>query len=163
MRLTRWMVVVAVSIFTLAFALTARAQTRKPGLWKVTSTMTWQKSPFPSGASPMSTPHTNEICVTQQQIDKYGTVPPQVRGECQITNVLKSSNGMTADIECSGHMQGKGHVQASWTEENHSTSTVHFEGVMQMGPEPKPFEWTVQSTAIFESSDCGSVKPFDTK
>lgn len=163
MRLPRPIGFAAISFLALTFALTASAQARKPGLWKVTSTMTWQESPFPSGVNPANTPHTTEICVTQQQIDKYGTFPPHLNGQCQITNVLKSSDSMSADIECSGNMQGKGHVQASWSEENRSTSTVHFEGVMQMGPEPKPFQWTIQSTAIFESSDCGSVKPFDTK
>ena len=32
-----------------AMAAVAGAQSRKPGLWEMTTTMTWQKSPFPEG------------------------------------------------------------------------------------------------------------------
>ena len=57
-----------------ALALTASAQmNRKPGLWEMTSTMTWQQSPMPPG---MQMPagannpfgggaHTSQVCVTQ--------------------------------------------------------------------------------------------------
>lgn len=159
MRFPRSVGFAAVSVLALTFTLIAWAQTRKAGLWKVTSTMTWQQSPFPNGISPMGGPRASEICVTQAQIDKYGTVPPQTRGDCQVTNITKSAHGMTAEMECSGRMQGKGTVEASWTDDTHSTSKLHFTGEMQMGPNSKPFEWTIESSSVFEGSDCGSVKP----
>lgn len=161
MRFPRSFVVAALCV--LALTLIAFAQTRKAGLYQVTSTMTWQQSPFP-GMNPMGNgPHVTKIRVTQEQIDKYGTVPPQAHGDCRLTDINKTAHGMTADLVCSGHMQGKGTVQAAWTDDSHSTSKVHFTGEMQMGPSSKPFEWTVESSSVYEGSDCGSVKPLSTE
>jgi Protein of unknown function (DUF3617) len=146
-------------------ALASRAQSRKAGLWEVTSNMTWQQSPFPAGMSggPNSPfgggTHTNSVCITQEQIDKFGAPPPQMRGDCQVANVAKSATGMTAEITCSGSMTGNGTVVASWTDEDHTISKVHFTGTLQAGPSPKPVEWTVDSTSVFKSADCGNVKP----
>ncbi len=88
----------------LGIGTTAQAQSRKAGLWEVTSNMTWQQSPFPSGMSaPAGSPfgggaHTNSVCVTQEQIDKFGAPAPQTRGDCQVTNVSKQATGMTAEM-----------------------------------------------------------------
>ncbi len=138
----------------------AWAQSRKPGLWEVTATMTWQQSPFPSGMGPTGgQAHTTQICVTQEQIDKFGTVPPQTRSNCQITNVVKKPDGMTADMVCTGPMGGKGNIEASWTDDSHTTGKVHFLGEMQMGPNSRPIEWTVESSSVYKGPDCGDVKP----
>jgi hypothetical protein len=152
----------------IALAIYAWAQGMKAGLWETTSTMTWQKSPFqamnaPAGAAPNSPfgggTHTAQVCVTQEQIDKFGTVPPQTNHGCEVTNVSKTSGGMTADLTCNGPMGGTGTVRATFTDSTHTTSQVHFTGSMQMGPNPLPVEWTVDSTSVYKGSDCGSVKP----
>ncbi len=152
----------------LAVSMLAWAQGRKAGLWAVTTTMTWQQSPFqgmnlPAGAMANSPfgggSHTTEVCVTQEQIDKFGTVPPQTNRGCQVTNVKVASGGMTADLTCSGPMSGSGTVKATWTDASHSASHVHFTGTMQMGPNPQPVEWTVDSTSEYKGADCGSVRP----
>lgn len=154
---------VLVGVWGLALGMLASAQGRKPGLWEVTANMTWQQSPFPGGMGPMGGgAHTTQVCVTQEQIDKFGTVPPQARGNCQVTNVVKKANGMTGEMVCSGPMSGKGDIQASWNDDSHATSKIHFSGAMQMGPNPKPIEWTVESTSVFKGADCGSVKPLQT-
>jgi hypothetical protein len=136
------------------------AQARKAGLWEVTTTQTWQQSPFPAGMpNPMGNgPRTLQVCVTQQQIDKYGAIPPQVRN-CQVTNVNKKSDGMSAEVECTGAMSGKGTVEATWIDSEHAKSKVHFTGEMRLGPNTKPVEWTVEANSVFKSADCGSVKP----
>ena len=163
MRIPRFAIAVGAAV--LALSLFAWAQSRKPGLYEITSNMTWQQSPYPAGMPGMQGgpfgggSHTTQVCVTQEQIDKYGTVPPQSHGECQVTNILKKPNGMTAEMVCTGHMAGKGTIEASWTDDTHSTSKVHFMGAMQMGPNSKPFEWTVESTSAFKGADCGNVKP----
>ena len=90
MRKTRvWMML---GCCLLALTVLAWAQSnRKPGLWEVTSTMTWQQSPMPPGmqAPPGSPfgggPRTTQVCVTQAQIDKFGGPAPQTRGDCQVT------------------------------------------------------------------------------
>jgi Protein of unknown function (DUF3617) len=152
------------SAFGLALATLAGAQNRKAGLWEVTSTMTWQQSPFPSGMGHMGAgPHTTDVCVTQEQIDKYGTVPPQTRGSCQMTDIVKKDHGMSADMVCTGPMGGKGNLEATWTDDSHSTAKLHFLGAMKMGAESKPIEWTVDTSSVYKGPDCGDVKPIQTK
>ncbi len=156
---------IVVSCCAVAVAVAALAQNhRKPGLWEVTSRMNWVKSPFPENmqnmASTMSAPRTSSICVTQEMIDKYGgPLPPSRNNDCQAQNVKMSANGMTADWICNGSMKGTGTVESSWTDEDHVTSKVHFTGTMQMGPQAKDVEMTIDSTSIYKGADCGSVKP----
>lgn len=168
MRISRFSLVAGAAVAVLSLFAYAQSHKPKPGLYEVTSNMTWQQSPFPAGMPAMPAghnpfgggPHTTQVCVTQEQIDKYGNVPPQTGGECQITNIQKNADGMTAEMVCTGHMQGKGTVESKWTGEASSTSKVHFAGNMQMGPNSKPVEWTVESTSVYKGADCGSVKPF---
>jgi hypothetical protein len=137
------------------------AQARKPGLWEMTVTQTWQQSPFPAGAnSPFSSPtaHTTQVCLTQEQIDKYGPPVPQSRG-CQVANVVKKGDGMTADMECTGPLSGKGTLESHLTDDNHAKGKVHFVGAMKMGQTSKPIEWTIDSSSVFKGADCGTVKP----
>jgi hypothetical protein len=134
---------------------------QRPGLWEMTSTMSWQKSPMPGGMTmPGGGPHTTQVCLTKEMIDKYGTPPPQSRNnQCQMSNIVKKGNGMSADWVCSGPMAGKGTVEATFTDPDHSTSKVHFLGSMQAGPNAMPIEYTIDSASVFKGADCGSVKP----
>jgi hypothetical protein len=152
----------AVAMLTLAQAV------RKPGLWEMTTTMTWQQSPLPPGMTmPQGAnsafgggPHTTEVCLTQAMIDKYGAPMPQSRnGECQISNVVLQATSMTADWICTGRMAGKGTLESSWTDPDHAIGKVHFTGTMQMGQNSRPAEYTVESSSVYKGSDCGSVKP----
>lgn len=147
-----------------ALAVFLWAQNRKAGLWEVTSTQTWQQSPFPPGMNPPGGgTHTAKVCVTQQQIDQYGGVPPQTRGNCQVTNIVKKDDGMTADLECTGTMSGKGTIEETTSSDGeHAKGKVHFVGSMQLGPNSKPVEWTNESSSVFKGPDCGDVKPIAT-
>ena len=164
MRTTRfWMML---SVFCLVATLFAGAQGRKPGLWEMTSTMTWQQSPFPAGMTPppgspfAGGPSTKQICLTQAIIDKYGAPPPQSRaGDCTVTNVQKSDHGMTATMVCTGRMTGNGSVESSWSDSEHAKGKVHFTGTVQGRNGTMPVEWTTESTSVFKSADCGSVQP----
>lgn len=149
----------AVSVCIVLLGVFAWAQGRKAGLYEVTSTMTWQQSPFPNGMGPGASAHTAQVCVTQEQIDKYGDVPPQTRGNCQVTDIKKGINSMHATITCTGPMAGTGTVDSTWTSTDSSNSTVHFTGSMQMGADSKTIEWTVSSRSVYKGADCGSVKP----
>lgn len=164
MRNTRpWIAFIGCCLFALAVC--AWAQNGKAGLWEVTTVMTWQQSPMPPGmtappGSPFNgAPRTTQVCITQAQLDKYGGPPPQTRGDCQVSNIQKTPNSMSATITCSGQMSATGTVEASWTDAEHSKSRVHMTGTMQMGPRTTPVEWTVESTSVFQSADCGSVRP----
>lgn len=160
-------VCVALFCCLVAAAAVARAQDRKPGLWEMTSTMTWQQSPFPAnmpmppgGNSPFGGgKHVSQVCLTQAMIDRYGAPVPQSRGGCQVANIVKSSSSMSADWICSGAMSGKGTLESHWSEDGHATGKVHFVGSLQMGPNAVPVEWTIDSTSEYKGPDCGSVQP----
>lgn len=137
----------------------ALAPARKAGLWDVTSQMTWVQAPM-AGMPPSMPARTTQVCVTQEMIDKYGGNIPETRGACQVSNVAMKPGGMTADVVCTGQMNGKATVVSTWADEEHASSTMHFTGEMSMGPGgAKPVEWTTKSTSVFKSADCGSVKP----
>lgn len=146
---------------------------RKAGLWEVTTQMNMAGAPqmpqlppgtqLPPGmqmpASPFA-PHTSQVCVTQAMIDKYGSPysnPP--RGDCKVTNVSMRPDGMSATISCTGQMNATGTVQATFVDANTTTMTMHITGTMQMGPNSRPLDMTVQSTSKYKGADCGSVQP----
>jgi len=169
MRKTQVCLTLACCFFALASCAWAQSG-RKPGLYDVTSTMTFQQSPMPQGmqappGSPFSgAPRTNQVCVTQAMIDKFGgPSPTPQRGDCQVTNVSMSLTSMTASIACTGQMTGSGTVNASFTEGGTGQTKVHFTGTMQMGPRSAPVEWTMQATSTYKGPDCGSVKPIEAK
>jgi hypothetical protein len=147
-------------LFVLAIFAWAQS-VRKPGLWEMTTNMTWQQSPMPEGMTmPGSGPHTTLVCLTQAMIDKYGAPMPQSRNnECQIANVVMHATSMTADWICSGRMAGKGTLESSWADPNHAIGKVHFIATMQMGPNSRTIEYTVNSSSVYKGPDCGSVAP----
>jgi hypothetical protein len=62
----------------------ASAGTRKAGLWKMTTTTTWQKAPSASGREGNSFAggsHTTQVCLTQEMIDDYGALLPHSQGQ----------------------------------------------------------------------------------
>lgn len=161
MRTIRLSIILCFCLFSIALL----AQVRKPGLWEMTTVMTWQQSPFPSGmpTSPNSPfaggPRVIPVCLTQAQIDKYG-IPITENRDCQIVNIVKSDTSMTADMVCTGKMSGKGTMESSWADGLHAKGKVHFVGSLQLGPNgTKPVEWTSESTSTYKGSDCGNVKP----
>ena len=162
MSKTRVWITLGCCLFAVAIAAWAQA-IRKPGLWEMTSTMTYQQSPFPPGMpasalAAMSAPHTMQVCLTQAMIDRYGAPMSQSR-DCQITNIQMRSSSMTADMVCSGRTNGKGTVESSWADGNVAKGKVHFVGTMGAGSNPMPVEWTAVSTSAYKGPDCGSVKP----
>jgi hypothetical protein len=113
-----------------------------------------------SQGGPMGGPHTTQVCVTQAMIDKYGgpySNPP--RGDCQVTNVSLKADGMTANIACTGQMTATGTVESTFNDGNSAQTKIHLTGTMQMGPNSRPVDITMQSKSVYKGADCGSVKP----
>lgn len=166
MHKTRVLIIMGCCVFVMAIFAWAQA-VRKPGLWEMTTTMTWQKSPMPPGMtmppgmkSPFSgTTTTTQVCLTQELINKYGAPVPQSNKDCKIINVVLHATSMTADMVCSGNMNGKGEFESSWPDGNHAKGKMHFAGIMQMGQNATQVEWTTDSTSTYKGSDCGSVMP----
>ncbi len=144
-----WMVVVCCFI---ALAATAQGQ-RKAGLWEVTSQMSMSGMPnMPSMGS-----HTQQVCVTQAMVDKYGgpySNPPNA--QCQVTNVSLTTSGMSANLTCTGRTSMTGTVTATFVDANTTKTTVQMNMTMGNGQQ---MDMTMQSTASYKGSDCGSVQP----
>ena len=138
------------------------AETRKAGLWEITSTTTWQKNAGAPGSfvdPAAGGTHTRQVCLTQEMIDKWGALLPQSRGQCHIEDKVMRAGGSTAEWVCTGRMKGKGELETQWNDLEHATGTLHFVGTIQMGADEKPVEWTTVSTSTFKNADCGNVKP----
>jgi hypothetical protein len=144
-----WMVVGCCFI---ALAVTAQGQ-RKAGLWEVTSQMSMSGMPnMPAMGS-----HTQQVCVTQAMVDKYGgpySNPPNA--QCQVTNLTLTTSGMTANLTCTGRTSMTGTVTATFVDANTTKTTVQMNMTMGNGQQ---MNMTMQSTAAFKGSDCGSVQP----
>ena len=138
------------------------AGTRQAGLWELTTTTTWQKSPSIPGSDGeqlQGGTHTRQVCLTQEMIDKYAALLPQSRGHCALANKVVNPGTITADYVCNGIMSGKGDLVSKWSDSEHSKSSVHFVGTFRVGAGEQPVEWTTESTAVFKGQDCGAVKP----
>ena len=117
MQIPRNLAISAAAFCLLSAAIVAWAQTRKPGLWEVNSTMTWQQSPMPGGGPPPGGafgggPHATQVCITQAMIDKFGTAMPQTRAGCQISNVEKTDHSMSAVMTCAAPRTGTGQFRS---------------------------------------------------
>jgi hypothetical protein len=166
MRKTRVWITVGCCVLAMAIAAWAQGH-KKPGLWEMTTNMHWIQSPMPAGMvmpqgikSPFSDMKmTRQVCVTQAMIDKYGTTVPQANGDCKMVNLEMKPNSMTAEMVCTGRINAKGTINASWTDENSTKGSMHFVGSMAAGPNPMPIDYTMDFISVYKGADCGSVAP----
>jgi len=158
---------ISLSCCCFALGIAAQAQTRKAGLWEVTANTKMQKpgnqagmfSQTDAGTSSMSNTSPLPTCYTQEMIDNYGILLPPSLRDCQLSNTVKKPSSITADLTCSGRMNGKGSVETVWSDPDHATSVIHFIDKRQQGANTISMGWTQEATAFFKSSDCGGVKP----
>ncbi len=137
---------------------------RQAGLWEMTTTTTWQKSPDVSDSQSekdklRESSHTTQICLTQEMINDYGALLPQSHGNCSVENRVIAGDKITADYVCNGLMTGKGAIESVWVDTEHAKGKVHFVGTYLVGSENRPVEWTTESTSTFRGSSCGLIKP----
>lgn len=160
MRNSKVLGVLACWLFTSAVILFG--ETRQAGLWEITTTTTWQKSPGTPGSMPglpAGGTRTREVCLTQEMIDKYGALLPQSHGQCRVEDKVAKPGGASARWVCSGKMKGQGAMETDWLDLQHATGKVHFDGTFQVGTEALPVEWTTETNYAFKSTDCGAIKP----
>jgi hypothetical protein len=148
MRRIRILLALGCCCFTLAVFVWA--QKRKAGLWEMTAS--------PSGASPSTGPHTTLVCVSQQMLDKYDAIIPQIRG-CRLSNIVRKSNGTSADIICTGAMNGKGTLESTAIDSEHAKGSMHLVVSVKAGENTRTIEMATESSSVFKSADCGAVKP----
>ena len=143
---------VVVSCCLVAMAASAQGQ-RKAGLWEVTSSMSMSGMPN----MPQMGSHTQQVCVTQAMIDKYGGPysNPQ-NAQCQVTNVSLTPTGMSADLSCTGRTTMTGTVKTTFVDANTTKTTMLMNMTMGNGQQ---MQMTMQSTSTYKGADCGSVQP----
>ena len=188
MRKTLVWITMGCSLF--AVALLAWAQGgRKAGLWEVTATMNMggqqmpqmppnaQMPQLPPGVQlppgmqmppgggmggMMGGPHTSQVCVTQEMINKYGgpsPTPPSHNSDCKMTNVSVTAAGMTATMVCTGQMNATGDLVFTFVDANTSTTKMHIKGTTTHGANSMPIDMSMSATSVYKGPDCGSVKP----
>jgi hypothetical protein len=143
------------------------AQTRKAGLWQVSSTTTFQHSDNPadnsSAAAQAQSPNqysTIAVCLTQSLIDTYGVVLPPSLRDCQLTHPVQQPNSFAADLSCKGTYNGTGSIETTWSDPDHAVGKIRFVAKTNAsGEDALVLRWTQESSAVFKSSDCGTVKP----
>jgi hypothetical protein len=134
---------VVVSCCLIAMAASAQGQ-RKAGLWEVTSQMSMSGMPN----MPQMGGRTQEVCVTQAMIDKYGGPysNPQ-NAQCQVTNVSLTPTGMSADLSCTGRMSMTGTVKTTFVDANTTKTTM----LMNMSmPNGQPMTMTMNATSTYK-------------
>jgi len=152
MRGCRFSIILAWCLVVLAPL--ASAQSRKPGLWTITTTVNYPPSGDGAAGHPTTAGPTNtNMCLTQALLDKYGAPLPQIQ-DCKITSFNKKANSVNAEMVCSGVTMAKVTMESTWTAD-HATGSVHV-----VTTAPRAMEWTSNSTSVFKSADCGSVQPY---
>jgi hypothetical protein len=143
---------VVVSCCLIAMAASAQGQ-RKAGLWEVTSQMSMSGMPN----MPAMGARTQQVCVTQAMIDKYGGPysNPQ-NAQCQVTNMSLTTTGMSADLSCTGQMSMTGTVKTTFVDANTTKTTMLMNMTMGNGQQ---MQMTMNATSSYKGADCGSVQP----
>lgn len=141
----------------------------KAGLWTVSTTMNMANMPqMPPEAMAMmkqrgmsmpgmGAPIVTQICMTQADVDF--DVPPRNSNReenCETHVISKTVSSMSADMVCSGRMQGTGHMQVSYASPEHYQGSYSFKGSME--GQPNAISSTFKGDWV--KADCGNVKPF---
>lgn len=145
----------------------AAQQSRKAGLWQIaTNTRIQQPGETPGNfvlhgnnggsAAPVGG---MPVCLTQQMVDTYGVILPPSLKDCDLSNVLQTANSFKADMTCKGGYNGFGSVEATWTDREHVTGKVRFVSKTKETTNARALVWTQEATAVFKSSNCGTVRP----
>jgi hypothetical protein len=148
--------------------LVALAAHGKAGLWESTVTMNMAGMPQMPQMSPeqmaqmnamgvhMPTAHTvtTQHCMTPQEVAQDTPPTPRSAKECAVSQVKITGHTYSADMTCSGEMEGQGHVSVTYDSDEHYAGTWTFNGAAHGHP--------VNMTNTFEgkwlSADCGGVK-----
>ncbi|HEY1984708.1 MAG TPA: DUF3617 family protein [Terracidiphilus sp.] len=150
-----------------ATAIVSSAQTRKPGLWEVTSnTKIQQPGDAPgnfnassSAAQSSAEPNGFPQCYTRELIDTYGIVLPPSLRDCTLSNIVKNDTTFNADMTCKGTYNGRGTIESTWSDENHVTGKVRFVAKTKDSTNALAMHWTQDVSAVFKSADCGNIRP----
>jgi hypothetical protein len=138
----------------------------KAGLWEITTRMNMPNMManippdqlarmqamgvhMPNGQT-MTTQH----CMTAEEaaMDK----PPPIRSAqgCAVSNSTHDAHTYTADMVCSGEMDGHGHVSVTYDSDEHYSGNYSFSG----SAHGHPANMTTSFEGRWISADCGAAK-----
>jgi hypothetical protein len=159
---------VVVAGLVLIAASTASASQGKPGLWEFTTTMNFaeggpqippeqlEKMKQMGINLPFGKPVTTQVCVTPQMASREEPMTPsRPQDQCQMKNMNKSSNSVSADLVCSGENKGDGHFQVNYASNAAYSGSMDFKGMSKRGPVSMHTDFNGKWVA----DDCGNVKP----
>jgi hypothetical protein len=157
---------IALTLCVLAPGVSSAQESRKAGLWIISTTTRIQQpgeSPanfsagHPAGSSPE--PAGLPTCLSQEVVDKFGVILPPSLRDCELSNVVQGADSFRADMICKGSYNGVGSIETTWTDANHVAGKVRFVSRAGEAGNGRQMTWVQESTAVFKSSDCGDVKP----
>ena len=162
-------------------AMSAQAQTMKPGLWENTSKvggspeieqamakMQQQMASMPPDQRKMMEDMMSKqgvalgasgsgmvakMCMTKEMAER-GDMPTQQQGDCTTTTSDKTSRGMTMKFSCT-NPPSSGEGQLTFSGDSAYTMKMKINSTAQGAPKTI----TIDSSAKWLGSDCGSVKP----
>jgi hypothetical protein len=139
----------------------------QPGLWQATAQLDFAKGgppPMPPDVVArmkqmgrnmpnMSGPMTSQFCLTPERAAEDKPPTPPQHGDCKMQNFKRDGHSFTADMVCSGHMQGSGHMTVSYDSDQHYAGSMHFTGTGPMGE----VDMTNTFSGQWLGADCGST------
>jgi len=167
----RYFVLSGLAVIAIATVpVTAIAGHGKAGLWSVTTNMggmpqmqmpqmtpeQMQQMQAMGVHMPQSGPHgmTTQYCMTEAEVNADGP-PPSLQKQCKMENMHVTGNTMSADMVCTGEMQGRGHMTVTYDGPEHYSGKMAFTG--SAGGQTRNVTDTFDGKWL--SPNCGSVKP----
>jgi hypothetical protein len=139
----------------------ANASHGKVGLWHITTTMSGMAAAIPPAVRAqmkergIDMPDTRTItaqhCMTPEEVAT--DTPPPMEGECHVLNVNHTGGSFSADLKCSGHMNGSGHFQVTYDSPEHYAGQATLQAIIN----GRPMTMTNRFDGRWVKADCGSV------
>jgi hypothetical protein len=162
-------ILTAAGVVMLAAPIAALAAHGKAGLWQLTVTIGGNNSMHmpdlsklppdvqarirAAGVGMGGNSITARHCLSAQDIAMNKLPSMGSHGkDCTVSNVSETGSHMSADITCSAHFVGSGHVQADWDSDEHYTAEVDITG----NANGQPVTSTEKIEGRFLSAQCGA-------
>lgn len=159
-----------------ALPLAANASTRKPGLWEVTTTMSFDEGGPqipPDALEKMKAmgmkipgmggdPIVIKQCLTKEQADKEDAPQStQEKSGCKTTDVKHSGGKFSGKMVCDGSMKGEGEMEGTYASNGESyDGKWKFAGTETGHGKPHPVKMSSTFSGKYLGSDCGDTKPY---
>ena len=139
----------------------------KAGLWEATTTIDANMPAIPPEALAQMKAHgikppsgqghsfTTQFCMSQADVDS--DKPPAMKDNlCKVTNMKTAAQSYSADLVCSGDLQGTSHFMVSYDTPEHYKGQSEFSGTAG----GQPMHNVTKFEGHWLKADCGAVKPY---